>query len=106
MKLMRFFYFLAPLSEINITGNTWIQPGNLLRLNVKCSGSKKIEYCVQYAEGNYNVTGNETCFVYLPLDNCDFPITRFISHNKTIVIILKNDLSKVVRSVFVNVYKG
>lgn len=66
-----------------------------------------MEYCVQYKRGEYNITGNETCFVYTPLDSCDFSITRYFSYPKnTILIIIKNDVSKVVTPVAVNIYKG
>ncbi|CAH1156168.1 unnamed protein product [Phaedon cochleariae] len=96
----------APLSKVNVTGNNWIQPGDLLSLKISCSGSKNIEYCVEYHRGQYNVTGNESCYVYEQLDSCDFSIQRFLSLPKnTIVIIIKNDVSKVVTPVTVNIYK-
>lgn len=90
-----------------MSGNNWLQPGELLSLKVSCTGSKDIGYCVQYKKGEYNITGNETCFFYIPLDACDFSITRYFSYSKnTIVIIIKNDVSKYVTPVTVNIYKG
>nr|CAI5869288.1 unnamed protein product [Callosobruchus analis] len=96
----------APLSHVNVSGNNWLQPGDLLSLKVNCKGSKNIEYCVEYTKGEYNVTGNETCTRYIPLDACSFSIKRYLSNPKnTILIILKNEVSKIVTPVTVNIYK-
>ncbi|CAH1958768.1 unnamed protein product [Acanthoscelides obtectus] len=96
----------APLSHVNVSGNNWLQPGDLLSLKVSCKGSKNIEYCVEYTKGEYNVTGNETCTRYIPLDTCSFSIKRYLSNPKnTILIILKNEVSKIVTPVTVNIYK-
>lgn len=95
------------MSKPNVTGNNWLQPGDLLSLKVTCTGSKELQYCIQFKKGEYNVTGNETCYVYSPLDVCDFSITRYLLYPKnTIVIIIKNQVSKVVTPVTVNIYKG
>ncbi|XP_023012413.2 uncharacterized protein [Leptinotarsa decemlineata] len=96
----------APLSNVNVNGNNWIQPGDLLSLKVSCTGSKNIDYCVNYLRGEYNVTGNETCGIYERLDTCSFRIKRYLWHPKTtILIIIKNEVSKIVTPVTVNIYK-
>ncbi|XP_044269601.1 uncharacterized protein LOC123014514 [Tribolium madens] len=97
----------APVAKVNVTGNNWLQHGDLLTLNVKCHGSKSFKYCVQYEKGLYNVTGNETCYIYDELDKCEFTIQRYFSDSMehTVVIIIKNEVSKVVYPVTVTVYK-
>ncbi|XP_076271750.1 uncharacterized protein LOC143203465 [Rhynchophorus ferrugineus] len=97
----------APISGINISGTNWLRYGELLDLNVKCSGSDQMSHCVLFKPGIYNVTGNETCRNYEPLNVCDFPIKRFlmVEEKNTIVIIIKNDVSIKVSSVTVTVYK-
>ncbi|XP_018577236.1 uncharacterized protein LOC108915612 isoform X1 [Anoplophora glabripennis] len=96
----------APVAKVNVTGNNWIQHGDLLKLRVQCRGSRNIEYCVEYKTGAYNVTGNETCYQYIPLDACDFQINRYLSGSKyTILIIIRNEVSKVVQPVAVTFYE-
>ncbi|KAJ8925122.1 hypothetical protein NQ315_001304 [Exocentrus adspersus] len=96
----------APISKVNVTGNNWIQHGDLLSLNVQCQGSRNIEYCVHYIYGAYNVTGNETCYAYISLDMCDFLIKRYLPGAKyTVLIIIRNEVSKVVQPVTVTMYE-
>ncbi|KAJ3616421.1 hypothetical protein MTP99_003113 [Tenebrio molitor] len=97
----------APVTKVNITGNNWLQHGDLLTLNVKCHGSKNLKYCVQYQNGVYNITGNETCFFSHELEKCEFTIQRYFveSIEHTVIIIIQNEVSKVVTPVAVTVYK-
>ena len=98
---------LAPIAKVNVTGNNWIQHGDLLSLKVSCHGSKNIEYCVEYRRGAYNVTGNETCDHFTPLDSCDFFVNRYLSEPiYTIIFIIRNEVNKVVTPVTVTVYEG
>ncbi|XP_050301039.1 uncharacterized protein LOC126739409 isoform X1 [Anthonomus grandis grandis] len=94
-----------PVSNITVSGNNWLKHGDLLSLNINCKGSQKMQFCVFIKDGLYNVTGNETCERYIDLDKCDFPIKRYFNTRKTIVIIIKNDVSIKVTSVAVTVYK-
>lgn len=96
----------APITKVNVTGNNWIQHGDLLSLKVQCQGSRNIEYCVEYKTGAYNVTGNETCYRYTSLDACNFPINRYLSGSKyTVLVIIRNEVSKVVQPVAVTFYE-
>ncbi|RZC41269.1 uncharacterized protein BDFB_003913, partial [Asbolus verrucosus] len=84
----------VPISKVNVTGNNWLQHGDLLTLNVKCHASKTLKYCVNYEKGVYNVTGNENCSSnYHELEKCEFTIQRYFveSMEHTIVIIIKNE---------------
>ncbi|XP_057663799.1 uncharacterized protein LOC130898479 isoform X1 [Diorhabda carinulata] len=109
-KTYGYFYKILqskdPLSKVNVTGNNWLQPGDMLSLRIRCDGSKNFSYCVKYRRGEYNITGNETCDIYEMLDNCDFTISRYLSSPKTtVLIIIENDINKVVTPVTVNIYK-
>lgn len=101
-------FVLDPVRNVNITGNNWLQHGDLLSLNVQCVGSKPLKYCVNYQKGSFNVTGNETCEEYFSLDECQFPIQRYLAESMqhTIIIVIQNDVSKIVKSVTVTIYKG
>ncbi|XP_050301040.1 uncharacterized protein LOC126739409 isoform X2 [Anthonomus grandis grandis] len=100
-----FITLTEPVSNITVSGNNWLKHGDLLSLNINCKGSQKMQFCVFIKDGLYNVTGNETCERYIDLDKCDFPIKRYFNTRKTIVIIIKNDVSIKVTSVAVTVYK-
>ncbi|XP_028131618.1 uncharacterized protein LOC114327269 [Diabrotica virgifera virgifera] len=108
-KFYGYFYkkFQAkdPLSNITVTGNNWLQTGDMLSLKVQCYGSQNFEYCVKYVKGEYNVTGNETCKYYDTLETCAFSVMRYLNVPKTtILIIVKNDLNKIVQPVTINIY--
>lgn len=94
--------------KVNITGNNWLQHGELLSLNVQCQGSQPMQYCVKYRKGALNVTGNETCDKYFPLESCPFPIQRYLAESMkhTIFVIIKNDVSEVVSSSVITIYQG
>ncbi|XP_066250406.1 uncharacterized protein [Euwallacea similis] len=95
----------APISNVSISGNNWLQHGELLSLQVNCKGSASMQFCYYFKAGLYNVTGNETCQQYSSLDVCDFPIQRYFQDQHTVIIIIKNDVSRKVTSVAVTVYK-
>lgn len=99
---------LAPVSKLTITGNNWILQGNILELQISCQGSKPFQYCLNYFPGIYNVTGNETCINPLSLDNCNFNIGRYYGSpgSHTIVVIITNDVQKLITPITVTVYEG
>ncbi|XP_065216862.1 uncharacterized protein LOC135843026 [Planococcus citri] len=98
----------APISNFKVEGNNWLQHGDLLNLQVWCNGSAPFSYCVQFHIGNYSISGNESCSTRKKyLSACNFEIPRYFgnSTNYTVVIIVENDVQKVVRGVNVNVYE-
>ncbi|KAK9886745.1 hypothetical protein WA026_018397 [Henosepilachna vigintioctopunctata] len=97
----------APIASVKVTGNDWLQHGDILTLNVACDGAPSLRYCVKFARGIYNATGNETCEVYLTMESCSFLIQRYLweSAQHTVIIIIENDVTKVVKTVAVTVYK-
>ncbi|GJQ68040.1 hypothetical protein Trydic_g16758 [Trypoxylus dichotomus] len=101
------FIVKAPVSKLTINGNNWIKQSNILHLQISCKGSKPFQYCLNYFPGNYNITGNETCINPLPLDNCDFEISRYYGYPgpHTIVVIIINDVDKLITPITVTVYE-
>ncbi|XP_059612516.1 uncharacterized protein LOC132258962 isoform X2 [Phlebotomus argentipes] len=95
------------IANVTITGNNWLHQGDLLSLKVKCSGSPPFQHCIKVHNGPYNITGNETCIGWLPTDACDFDVTHFLSQAQpyTLLVIIKNDVTKTINQVAVNIYE-
>lgn len=56
-----------------------------------------------------SIAGNETCEYPDVSVNCEFPITRYFPQRvKTVttVIIINNDVAKIVHPVTINIYEG
>lgn len=54
----------------------------------------------------YNITGNEDCIFYNNLSECSFGFSRYFSESKTVLFFLRNDVSKTVNKVTINIYEG
>lgn len=95
-----------PITGVNITGNNWLEHGKLLELNVICNGSMQMKYCYKFYLGHYNITGNETCDKYYQINPCNFQVQRYLSSSiHTLIIIIENDVSKVIKPVTVTIYE-
>lgn len=46
-----FFYVLAPVTNLSVSGRNWLQHGDILNLQIKCSGSSPLEHCVKIFSG-------------------------------------------------------
>ncbi|XP_049854594.1 uncharacterized protein LOC126335396 isoform X2 [Schistocerca gregaria] len=97
----------APVQSVSFTGNNWLQHGDVLNLTVSCSGSSNFSYCRYIYSGVYNATGEETCMTSRILDTCKFTVTHYFSESGTytIVLIISNDVSKIIKPVAINVYE-
>ncbi|XP_012148190.1 uncharacterized protein LOC100879796 isoform X2 [Megachile rotundata] len=97
----------APIMNITVEGTNWIQPWDMLSLNVTCKGSGPFQKCLYFHRGKYNVTGNETCDNGTPLYSCNFSIIHYFLEPSvyTILIILDNDVSKQIYPLTINIYK-
>lgn len=75
---------------------------------MNCNGSGPFRYCAHYYKGPYNVTGNETCTYDQNLIQCQMQFYRYLHEptNYTLVIIMANDVSKVVTPIGINIYRG
>jgi hypothetical protein len=98
----------APIDNVSFNGKTWLQHGEVLNLEIKCTGSPPYQYCLKFHPGEYNITGNETCTRYLNETQCNFSIVHFFVNADTfsILVILENQVSKTINKVGINVYQG
>ncbi|EGI68417.1 hypothetical protein G5I_02930, partial [Acromyrmex echinatior] len=97
----------APVSNISVEGTNWIQPWDMLSLNITCKGSGPFSKCLQFHRGKYNATGNETCDVNPDLPSCNFSILHYFLEPGvyTILIILNNEVSTQIYPLTINIYK-
>jgi len=97
----------APVANISVVGTSWLQHGDIWDLQVYWNGSAGFEYCIKILSGSYNVTGNETCAHFAPTTDSQFAIKHYFRDPSlyTVLIILKNDVSKVVTKVGINIYE-
>lgn len=89
-------------------GTNWIQPWEMLNLNVTWKGSGPFKKCLRFFQGKYNITGNETCTHSDELTTSNFSIIHYFLEPSiyTILVILKNDVSATVHPITINIYKG
>ncbi|XP_015515585.2 uncharacterized protein LOC107221185 [Neodiprion lecontei] len=97
----------APISNITVSGTNWLQPWEMLSLNVSCKGSGPFKVCLSIHPGNYNITGNETCEAGTILENCSFPIIHYFLEASvyTYLVVLENDVSIQRYPLTINIYK-
>lgn len=100
------FLFTAPVSNVKVSGNNWLEHGDMLSLSVSCEGSSTFTYCVHFKNGVYNITGNETCNNPYFSEKCEFLVNRYYNDDKahTVVLIISNDVNKVITRVAIQVY--
>lgn len=99
------FYLKVPLSNVKIDGNTFVENGSLLQLNVTCDGSSNFRFCHDFN----NTKSNESCFNSAKvLDKCSYPITHYFPHNGTqyVNIGIRNDVSDTYRNIKITIYKS
>lgn len=90
-----------------MTGNSWLQHGALLNLQVKCGGSPPYEYCINMYDSQHNMTDDEKCNgTFIPLDVCEFSVTHLFQHSQidTIIIIIKNQVTTIHKEITINIY--
>ncbi|XP_014472594.1 PREDICTED: uncharacterized protein LOC106743348 [Dinoponera quadriceps] len=97
----------APISNISVDGTNWIQPWDMLNLNITCRGSGPFHKCLLFHRGKYNITGNETCDNVEPLPTCNFSIIHYFLEPSvyTIIIVLNNEVSTQIYPLTINIYK-
>ncbi|XP_043479372.1 uncharacterized protein LOC122509402 isoform X2 [Leptopilina heterotoma] len=98
----------APINKIVVEGTNWIQPWEMLSLNVSCTGSGPFYKCLAFHRGKYNITGNETCYQTDILPSCNFSIIHYFLEPSvsTIVMIIKNDVSTQIYPLTINIYSA
>ncbi|XP_003242118.1 uncharacterized protein LOC100569145 [Acyrthosiphon pisum] len=96
-----------PIANVKTQGNVWIQEGEMLNLLVNCNGSGPFRYCAHYVKGPYNETGNESCTWDRNLVQCQMQFVHYFREptNYTLILVVANDVSKVVTLIGINIYK-
>ncbi|KAL5244767.1 hypothetical protein ACI65C_012177 [Semiaphis heraclei] len=96
-----------PIANVKTQGKVWIQEGEMLNLLVNCNGSGPFRYCAHYVEGPYNVTGDESCSWDRNLVQCQMQFVHYFREptNYTLIVIVANDVSKIVTPIGINIYK-
>ena len=98
-----------PMTHMNFSGNTWVESGRLLDIDISCDGSGPWTACwTTTVPTPYNVTGNETCDDHegkMELGkNCSFPVLWYFRepgyHN--LLVVIDNEISKEVRVFTIN----
>lgn len=100
--------FVAPVSNIVVTGARWLHDGELLNLGVSCNGSSPYVYCIKIVPGEYNVTGSETCLKERIITECQLNVSHYFrtTNTSTVLIIIKNEVTKKIASAVINIYEG
>lgn len=95
-----------PLTNVTVSGATWLKHGDVMELNVKCIGSPPIEYCTKIILGAYNTTGNETCDAWFTPETCDFSFTHYFGEVQpnTVLIFMRNQVTVLTKVVTINIY--
>jgi len=94
-----------PITKLNIMGSTWLRHGELLRLNVSCSGSPPFSYCWHFRTGDVNKS-EEHCSNPITSTDCQFYIIRYFSDvgNYKAVTIINNDIDHNVQVTDINIF--
>lgn len=91
---------------MSVSGSSWLKHGDVLHLEVKCTGSPPFDYCIRVIEGAYNTTENVTCDVWSSPDTCQFVIKHYFSDVQpyTVFIFMRNQVTELTKVVAINIY--
>ncbi|KAF8766579.1 Transmembrane protein 130 like protein [Argiope bruennichi] len=94
-----------PIFNISINGNTYLEHGQLLDLDITCNGSGPVEYCWKVLPPNENYT-NLTCSDLDTATDCAFPILYYFrdSGDYLLAIHVNNLVTSLQRDVEVHIY--
>lgn len=96
-----------PIGNLSIVGDQMLKHGQLVDLDINCTGSAPWLYCWTIKEKGYNITGNESCEApQIMKRECEFPILWYFRQSDTynILIIVTNDVSSRIEVVPVTIY--
>jgi len=98
---------MAPITNLNVTGDKLLKHGQLVDLTIGCDGSGPFVYCWQLKETGYNITGNETCDQPFFQDKCEYSILWYFKQSDTynLLTIVSNHVSTHMEVIPVTVYE-
>lgn len=94
-----------PFTNFNISGNTYLQHGQLLNLDISCSGSGPVDYCWKVLPTSENNT-NLSCSHPATVVDCSFPIIYYFkdSGDFLLAIYVDNVVSAKQRNIEIHIY--
>ncbi|XP_042908746.2 uncharacterized protein [Parasteatoda tepidariorum] len=94
-----------PFFNVNISGNTYLEHGQLLDLEVSCNGSGPVDYCWKLLPSSENQT-NLSCSDPATSPECTIPILYYFrnSGDFQLAIYVSNLVSSMQRNVQVHIY--
>lgn len=99
-----------PIGNMSVAGETLLKHGEIVDLNIDCTGSAPWLYCITKKEKGYNITGNETCDSTNPpsllKSECEFPIIWYFRNSDTynFLVVITNEVSSHIEVIPVTVY--
>ncbi|GIX69702.1 uncharacterized protein CDAR_477932 [Caerostris darwini] len=94
-----------PIFNISISGNTYLEHGQLLDLDISCNGSGPVEYCWKILPPNKNNT-NLTCSDPDTARDCGFPVLYYFrdSGDYLLALHVNNLVTSLQRDIEVHIY--
>ncbi|KAG8178405.1 hypothetical protein JTE90_005295 [Oedothorax gibbosus] len=96
-----------PFHNINISGNTYLEHGQLLNLDISCNGSGPVEYCWKVLPTVHGTNQtNLSCADPVAVNDCSFPILYYFrdSGDYRLAIYVSNLVTSLQRDVEVHIY--
>ncbi|KAK9508682.1 hypothetical protein O3M35_006181 [Rhynocoris fuscipes] len=95
-----------PVHIEEVKGTNWLKNGQVLNITLVCSGSSPFYHCIRFIPGVYNSTENETCTYSRQTQSCNITVVHLFPQNTvhTVLFILGNQVSSVVKPVAVTTY--
>ncbi|GFR18569.1 uncharacterized protein TNCT_473971 [Trichonephila clavata] len=96
-----------PIVHINISGNTYLEHGQLLDLDISCNGSGPVDYCWKILPPSKN-SSNFSCTDVVTSTECSFPILYYFrdSGDYQLAIHVNNLITSLEREIEVHIYDG
>lgn len=99
-------FSIEPINNVTVTGQSWLQPSEVLDLSVHCTGSPPFKHCFKFVAANHNVSANETCERWTEEATCAFRLHHYNPTTYKILLFVQNVVAQVIKEVTVNVYEA
>lgn len=96
-----------PIHHINITGNTLLQRGEMVKLVADCDGSSPWVYCWKPFDNDNTTEKQMSCSNVATTNKCNFQIQYYFPHtgNHKILVNITNDVKRFIQIVPINIFK-